>query len=58
MNEEKFMKIIGLAVEIFFANKELQNKLKSTEEERDGWVKKYIALEKEYPPGKSDSHDA
>lgn len=58
MNEEKLMKIIGWAVEIFFANKELQDKLKSTEEERDSWVKKYIALEQEYAPGKNDSHDA
>ena len=58
MNEEKLMKIIGWAVEIFFANKELQYKLKSTEEERDSWVKKYIALGQECAPGKNDSHDA
>lgn len=58
MNEEKLMRIIGWAVEIFFANKELQDKLKSAEEERDSWVKKYIALEQECAPRKNDSHDA
>lgn len=58
MSEEKLMRIIGWVVEIFFANKELQDKLEFMEADRNSWVKKYLALQEENSPGKNDRHDA